>query len=122
MTCLVFYNIINNMIDEKTKKILELQAEICAALSNITRLEIIFLIKEEEKSVSDIALELGISMSNLSQHLKILKEKGLVKHRKEGQHIYYSVANETVRKLCETMREFVKRNIREFASLKESLV
>ncbi len=110
-----------HMIDEKTKKILELQAEICAALSNLTRLEIIFLLREGEKSVSDIALELGISMSNLSQHLKILKEKGLVKYRKEGQHIYYSLANETVRKLCESMREFVKRNIREFSSLKESL-
>ena len=106
------------MIDEKTKKILQLQSEICSALSNVTRLEIIYLLKEGEKNVSDIALELGVSMSNLSQHLRILREKGLVKFRKKGQHIYYSLASSMVNTICSSMREIVKQNMEAFLSLR----
>lgn len=106
------------MIDDKTKKILQLQSEICSALSNVTRLEIIYLLKEGEKSVSELALELGVSMSNLSQHLRILREKGLVKYRKDGQHIYYSLASEMVNTICTSMREIVKQNLEAFLALR----
>jgi len=106
------------MIDDKTKKILQLQAEICSALSNVTRLEIIYLLKEGEKSVSELALELGVSMSNLSQHLRILREKGLVKYKKDGQHIYYSLASKMVNTICTSMREIVKQNMEAFLALR----
>ncbi len=105
------------MIDQKTKKILQLQSEICNALSNVTRLEIIYLLKQREKAVSELALELGVSMSNLSQHLKTLKEKGLVKFRKQGQHIYYSLAHASVNTICNSMREIVKENLQAFSVL-----
>ncbi len=108
------------MIDEKMRKILQLQADICSALSNVTRLEIIFLLREGEKTVSELSLELGVSMSNLSQHLRILKEKGLVKFSKRGQHIYYSLAHSSVENICDSMRQIVKENLETILSLRPS--
>lgn len=68
-------------------------ARIARAMANGNRLEIIDFIANAEKCVEDIALQTGISVANASQHLQTLKREGLVKARKSGVQVFYSLAS-----------------------------
>ena len=61
------------------------------ALSDETRLRILLLMKEGEICVCDIAESLGMSQPNISFHLSMLREAGLIKDRKNGRWIHYSL-------------------------------
>jgi ArsR family transcriptional regulator len=81
--------------------VFELQAEICKVLANPKRIRIISVLKDTEKSVTEISKALGISQSNTSQHLMIMKAKGVVKSRREGREIFYSIAVPELSLACE---------------------
>ncbi|MCX7640797.1 MAG: metalloregulator ArsR/SmtB family transcription factor [Pyrinomonadaceae bacterium] len=72
-------------------------------LSEPLRLKIIHLLQEGEKSVSELKDELNTSQPNVSKHLRILQDAGLVNRRQEGNLVYYSIADESVFALCETV-------------------
>jgi ArsR family transcriptional regulator, virulence genes transcriptional regulator len=82
-----------------------MHADMCQALANQHRLAIMYSLKDGEKCVGDIGAELGISVQNVSQHLRILKERLLVRSRKEGQTVYYSVTNQKFVEACALIRE-----------------
>ena len=90
---------------KKDKTIYELQAEICKILTSPKRIEIITALKEGEKSVTEIIEILGIPKANASQHLALMKLKGILKSRRKGVNIYYSIANPKVIQACNLMRE-----------------
>lgn len=69
------------------------RAKIFNALSDPIRLEIIEFLRDEEKCVCKITPHLKIAQPVVSRHLKILKDAGLVKRRKEGTWHMYSIAN-----------------------------
>ncbi|MFW9831007.1 MAG: ArsR/SmtB family transcription factor [Candidatus Thorarchaeota archaeon] len=81
--------------------VFELQAEICKVLANSKRIRIIAILKDGEKSVTEISKALDISQSNTSQHLMIMKAKGVVKSRREGREIFYSIAVPELSLACE---------------------
>jgi ArsR family transcriptional regulator, virulence genes transcriptional regulator len=87
------------------RPLFKMHAEVCQALSSEHRLAIMYGLKEGERRVTDIAEDLGISVHNVSQHLRILRQALLVKARKEGQTVYYSVANPKFMEACALMRE-----------------
>ena len=82
-----------------------MHADMCQALANPHRLAIMYFLKDGEKSVGDIGAELGISVQNVSQHLRILKERLLLRSRKEGQTVYYSITNPKFVEACALIRE-----------------
>jgi len=82
-----------------------LQAEFCIVFRNAIRLKILWFLGKEEKSVGEIADYVGVSMSNISQHLRIMKDRRIVKSRKEGQRIYYRITNEKFRQGPELVRK-----------------
>ncbi|HXW68931.1 MAG TPA: metalloregulator ArsR/SmtB family transcription factor [Dissulfurispiraceae bacterium] len=90
---------------KKDKTTYELQAEICKILASPKRIEIIAALQEREKTVTEIIEALGIPKANVSQHLALMRLKGIVKSRREGNNIYYSIANPKVIKACGLMRE-----------------
>jgi DNA-binding transcriptional ArsR family regulator len=66
------------------------------ALSDKTRLEIVFSLLNGEKSVQEISQELGKSQSSISHHLACLKNCGIVNTRKDGKFTYYSISRKEV--------------------------
>lgn len=86
-------------------KILKFQAQVCKIFSNTKRLEVIELLKAGELTVSDITNALGIAKANTSQHLKVMRMRGLLKTRRDGTNIYYSMANEKLAGACSLMQE-----------------
>lgn len=69
------------------------------ALSDPTRVRIISVLSQSEMCVHDLAAALGKSQSAVSHQLRTLREMRLVKHRKEGRHVYYTLDDEHVHSL-----------------------
>ena len=80
-------------------------ADLLKALANPQRLRILCLLIEGERSVSEINGDVTISQSALSQHLAVLREKGLVTTRKQSQTVYYQVAQGPVHQIIETLHD-----------------
>ncbi len=78
--------------------------EILKALGHTGRLAIMCELADGEKSVNMLETSLGIRQASVSQQLARLRQEGLVKHRRQGKSIYYSVASERVRGIVETVR------------------
>lgn len=89
----------------KEKSIYELQAEICKILSSPKRIEIITALKGGERTVSDLVDILETPKANVSQHLAVMRLKGILKSRRDGVNIYYCIANPKVVQACALMKE-----------------
>ena len=72
-------------------------AEFFKVFGDSTRIKILFVLFETEMSVGDIAMALDMTQSAISHQLKILKTSKLVKSRREGKSIFYSLADEHVK-------------------------
>ncbi len=82
-----------------------MQADISKTLANPIRLAILHILREGEKSVNELTDVLGIGQSNLSQHLALMRQMGILKTRKQGTSIYYSVMNPKINQACDMVRE-----------------
>jgi len=89
----------------KQERLFELHAEVCKTLSNPIRLRIINELQDSEMSVGDLARKLDIRQAHLSQHLSILRLRGVVVARKDGVNMYYNIANPKIVKACNLIRE-----------------
>lgn len=75
------------------------------AMSHPLRLKILCTLGDEEVSVQDIVEQVGTSQSNISQHLAILRDKGILASRKDANRVYYRVSDFRTLKLIGMMRE-----------------
>jgi ArsR family transcriptional regulator len=87
------------------KEIYRLHADFCKFMANPKRIEILFLLGEQELCVEEITKKMGINIPNVSQHLSIMREKGIVETRREGTKIYYRIANPKTLQACTIMRD-----------------
>lgn len=83
-------------------------AELFKVFGDSTRIRILFVLFEKEESVGEIADALGMNQSAISHQLKILKQNKLVKARREGKQMYYSLADEHVKAIIEMGLEHVE--------------
>jgi ArsR family transcriptional regulator, virulence genes transcriptional regulator len=79
--------------------------ELLKALANPQRLRILCLLIEGERNVSEINAVVPLSQSALSQHLAVLRAKGLVTTRKQSQTVFYRVAEGPVHQVIETLHD-----------------
>ncbi len=87
------------MILEKEK--LKIKAKLFRGFADPTRLAILECLRDGEKTVTEIAQETGQSQSNISNHLSCLLECSLLKNRRDGKNIHYSIRNAKVKELLE---------------------
>lgn len=71
-------------------------SEFFKVFADSTRIKILFVLREGEKCVNDIAAGLEMSQSSISHQLRVLKQNRLVKFRRDGKTIYYSLADDHV--------------------------
>ena len=96
---------------EQEKLLYEFHADICKTLSNAKRLQIINVLRHGEMSVGELALKTGIRIANVSQHLAIMNQKGILKRRREGLSIYYSISHPKVVQVFDIMREVLLEHL-----------
>ena len=82
-----------------------MQADICQTLANPKRLQIINLLKEQELSVGAMVEAMSVAKANLSQHLSLMRQKGILATRREGTTIYYRLAIPYITEACAIIRE-----------------
>jgi rhodanese-related sulfurtransferase len=80
-------------------------ASVAKALGNGRRAELVDVLAQAERSVEELAAEIGQSVANTSQHLQFLLRAGLVRTRRVGPRVFYSLAGEDVGALWRAMRE-----------------
>jgi len=85
------------------------EAKFFRGLSDSTRLQILELLRDSEKTVGEIVEVTQQSQSNISNHLKCLDECGLVKNRREGKNMYYSLKDEQTRTLLDTSENIISK-------------
>jgi len=86
---------------------LDLMAEKFRMLADPTRLAILRVLMPGERNVSQVVEETGRNQANVSKHLKMLAEAGLVTRRKEGLQVFYALADPLVEGLCRLVCETI---------------
>lgn len=89
------------------KEIVDKIAELFKAFGDPTRVQILSLLQQQERCVGDIAEAVQISQSAISHQLRILKQMDLIKFRRDGKNILYSLADDHVRTILEMGLEHV---------------
>jgi rhodanese-related sulfurtransferase len=84
-------------------------ARLGKALANPYRLELLDLLAQSERTVESLAAETGATLANISQHLQILRNAGLVAARKEGLFVHYRLADPAVSTLCASLRTVAEK-------------
>jgi rhodanese-related sulfurtransferase len=84
-------------------------ARLGKALGNPYRLELLDLLAQSERTVESLAAETGATLANISQHLQILRNTGLVTARKDGLFVHYRIADPAVSTLCDSLRTVAER-------------
>ncbi len=85
----------------------ELHERVCKAIADPKRLLMITVLRDGELKVGDIAEMLGVSQSNASQHLAVLRDRGIVATRRSGTSVYYSLRSQKVLAAIDLMRQFI---------------
>ncbi len=84
---------------------INLAARSLKAMSHPLRLKILCTLGDQEVGVQDIVDNVGTSQSNISQHLAILRDKGILSTRKDANRVYYRIADQRILRLICMMRE-----------------
>lgn len=92
-------------------------ARVGKALSNANRLELLEFIAQGERSVDELAKVSGLTVANTSQHLQQLRQAGLVKCRKEGLKVYYTLSGDDVIGLLDALRGVAERHVADVEKL-----
>ena len=91
-------------------------SKLLKALSNPFRLEIIEMLSQGEKSVEGIVQTTNLSIANASQHLQVLKNNNIVKSRKDGHYVFYSLINDD---FLSVYQHIIKYAVKEIAELEK---
>lgn len=92
-------------------------AEMCKVFSHPKRLELINILREKEMNVGELSQKLELPIGNLSQHLAMMRERRILVSRKEGNVVYYRIANLRLLKAFDLLREILFEQIRQDAVL-----
>ncbi len=106
---------------DRGMEVFELQADVCLALANPRRLQILNLLKDGEASVGKMLGKIEINKANMSQHLSILKQKGLIVSRREGTAVYYRLVSPRITEACSIMRDVLLETLREKERISKSM-
>ena len=108
-------------MDRQTSvELYELHARICKAIADPKRLVIITELRSGPMTVGELALSLEISQSNTSQHLAVLRERGVVDATKDGLNVYYELTSDKVVQAIDLLREFMAEQLGEQSRLSKA--
>jgi len=102
---------------EQDKRIFEMQARLCQVLASPKRLEILYTLKNGEMTAGDLAKAVDVTMPNLSQHLSLMKQHGLVESHKEGLNMYYRIASSYILDTLRSVRMVLAEQLEKQSAL-----
>ena len=110
------YSLLRNQLTDGSpmdKRLFELHADICKTFASPRRLEILYHLRDGEESFAALQQATGLAKANLSQHLGMLRDRGVVTVRREGQQSYFAVSNLKIIEACDLMRQVLHEQLEE---------
>jgi DNA-binding transcriptional ArsR family regulator len=102
-----------------SQEVTQLHADICSALADPRRILLLYALGEMPRNVGDLATELGISQPATSRHLKVLRERGLVRASRKGMSVEYSLTDTRLIEALDLLRAVLRDRLAYRASLVE---
>lgn len=101
------------------EQIFTLHAEICQTLAHPKRLRILDALRRGELPVGQLAERLRLPKANLSQHLALLRSRGVVRTRRQGANVFYAVSNPKIIRAFDLMRALLEERLAESQAVVE---
>jgi ArsR family transcriptional regulator len=100
------------MDSDRRAEIMRLHAQLCQALADPKRLLILMALRDKARTVGELTEQLGVTQSNASQHLAILRDKGIVFARRDGSFVRYSLSDRRVLEAVEILLDVLATQLR----------
>ncbi len=100
------------MTDAIDPTILELHARVCRTMAHPLRLALLNALRDGERSVGDLADAIGATQPLASQHLAVLRNQGLLRTRRNGNEVFYSIAYPKMVQACDLLRDVLFEHLR----------
>lgn len=104
------------MARDRRAEIVRLHAQMCQALAEPKRLLILMALGDGSKAVGELAKHLGVAQSNVSQHLTVLRQKGIVFAQRDGPYVRYSLSDRRVLEAIEILLDVLASQLRRQAA------
>ncbi len=102
---------------EREQLLYRLQAELCQTLADPTRLELLVLLGDGPQAVKDLVARLGQRQAKVSQHLALLRQRGIVRAKRVGNEVHYSLADARILEACHITREILLQQLMQQGTL-----
>lgn len=102
-------------------ELFKLKAELCKTFADAKRLAIINELRNGEKPVGELAQSLNIPHAVASRHLALLRNRGVVRPRREGTNVYYSISDPQIVVACDLVHQILLNNLTKSKELAERL-
>lgn len=99
------------MISQQKLQLFKMQADICKTLSDPKRLMLVHELRDGELSVGQLGTRLELPQANVSQHLAILRKRGIVSTRREGTTVFYNLASCKIGEACDMVRSVLSEQL-----------
>jgi ArsR family transcriptional regulator len=97
--------------EQDAEELYRLQAEFCKGMAHPKRIFILTVLEGGEKTVNELAEATRIPQPNLSQHLSLMRQTGIVKTRRLGANVYYATADHQIVQACELVRKAIEQRV-----------
>jgi len=108
--------------DRTVLELYELKAELCKVFADAKRLQIIDELRGGERAVGELVKLLGAPQAVVSRHLAVLRERGVVRARREGANVYYSLSDAKIGEACDLVHRILLNQMEKNKQLAERLI
>jgi DNA-binding transcriptional ArsR family regulator len=103
------------------RQIFAMQCQICKAMAHAVRLEIVDLLSQKERTASSLIDELETSKANLSKHMALLIQAGIVEQRRDGRQVSYYLPHPEIHQACSIMRSILYQRLKQGEKLAHAI-
>jgi DNA-binding transcriptional ArsR family regulator len=100
-----------------TQEVCMMEAELCSAFSDPTRILILYELDEQPRTVTELTVDLNLSQPTISRHLKVLRDRGLVTAERQGTTMHYSLTDRRLIDALDILRSVLRDRIMHRANL-----
>ena len=104
-----------------SQEINQLHAGICSALADPNRILLLYALSERPRTVNELANDLGITQPTASRHLKLLRERGMVRAKRAGTSVEYRLADDRLIQALDLLRSVLRDQLSQRAELVDAL-
>jgi DNA-binding transcriptional ArsR family regulator len=106
---------------QAARKIFEMQCQICKAMAHPARLEIVDLLNKREMPAAALIEELQTSKANLSKHMSMLMQVGIVAATRDGRQVSYRLTHPEIHDACQIMRSILYQRLKQGEKLASAI-